>query len=418
MCIPFTETKVYLLFQFRELCHLIEALQSVEMYLQFPFVPFFLEGLYNLLFRFIREIDVLRTGLFYIHLLQKGFELRLVRDEILRCIPREKEEGYIVLEGDGSAEFVYVLQHHFIDLLRDMPIPGGICLEALFHPLQSIHDIGHVLYFYDTVRVPEQDISVRHGDFPEFDGSGVLDEPYPQSQSSWDDLFYGIRLFSVEEHRVVPRSDKREFVVRGIELEEYGCDEYPPLDLLFQFVVEGYEKFLEPTDFLREFEEQFGKKGNGEASLHPMPCSIPYVKDRLVSFLVISERIADDLVLSVDFPEKIEAMNGEIADIFGESAMHDGEKLGIGIPIGYVFYRSRLDKKAFDILQRLLSLQVLFFFRALQLGAFYEKGKPLEDRNVFFPLQIRYLNTRLLQDILELLFFYLVFFLFLILIAV
>lgn len=299
-----------------------------------------------------------------------------------------------------------------------MPIPGGMCLEALLHPLQSVHDIGNILYLYDTVRISEQDISVCHGDFPEFYGSGVLDEPYPQSQSSWDDFFYGIRLFPIEEHRVMPRPDKREFVVRGIELEEYGCDEYPSLDFLFQFVVEGYEKFLEPADFLREFEEQFGKKCNGETGLHTMPGRIPYVEDRLVSFLVISERITDDLVLSVDLPEKIEAMNGEITDVFGESAVHNREELGIGIPVGYVFYRSRLDEKAFDILQCLLSFQVLFFFRAFQFGAFHEKGKPLEDRNVFFPFQIRYFDTRLLQDILELLFFYLILLLFLVLIAV
>lgn len=134
-------------------------------------------------------------------------------------------------------------------------------------------------------------------------------------------------------------TDEGKPVIGGVELEKYRRDEYPSLELLFQFVVESYEEFLENTYFLRIFEEKFGKERNGKAGLYPMSGRIAYVEYRFVSFFVVPEGISDDFVFSEDFPEEIESMDREILDIFGKSAMHDREKLVAGIVIGHILYR-------------------------------------------------------------------------------
>lgn len=184
--------------QFRELCHLVEACQPVKPDFQFPFVPFLFEGLYDLLFGLIGEVDLFLIRFFYVQLFEKRFQLRFVGDEILCGISREDEKGYVVLKGSGSTELIHILHHHLVDFSWNMPMSASMGLEAFFQSRQAVHGVGGILHLYDTVRISEQDISIRHFYVPELDGSGVLYEAYSEWESSWDDFLDGVRFFPVQ----------------------------------------------------------------------------------------------------------------------------------------------------------------------------------------------------------------------------
>lgn len=183
-------------------------------------------------------------------------------------------------------------------------------------------------------------------------------------------------------------SDERESVGCNIQLEKHQCHEYSPFELLFQFVIQYDEKFRKNSDLFGEFKEQFGEEGDSEARLYPMSGRIANVEEGLVSCLVVSECIADDLVLSMNLPEKIEPMKREIADVFCKSAIHNGEQFAPCMFIGYIVYRPRLNQELFYVFECLMSFEVLLFFKTLESHALDKKRKFFKKGYVFFCLDI------------------------------
>jgi len=136
-------------------------------------------------------------------------------------------------------------------------------------------------------------------------------------------------------------SNKGKFIGSNFQFKEYGCNKDTSFEFLFQFVVEGYEKFLETLCFFRKFEKYLGKKRNGKTCLYSVSRRISYIKKRFISFFMVSERIADDFVFSENFPEKIEPLQRKILNIFCKPTMHNRQKFAIGILVRYIIYRSR-----------------------------------------------------------------------------
>ena len=124
-----------------------------------------------------------------------------------------------------------------------------MCFEAFLHSLETIHGIGIIFYFYDSIGIAKQYITVRHFNFFHFYGGLIRNETYPKSESSWNDFFYGSCFFSVNEHGVMARSDKRKFFIGSIEFKKYGCNKYTSFEFLLQFIIENNEKFLKRSDF-------------------------------------------------------------------------------------------------------------------------------------------------------------------------
>jgi len=260
-----------------------------------------------------------------------------------------------------------------------MTVFARMRFETLFHSGKTVHGTGCILHLHYPIRVPEQYVPVYHLDLPEFDGGSILYEAYPESESSWDNLLNGIRPFLVEEHRIVSRADKRELVARVIKLKKYGRDEYPSFEFLLQLIVESDEKVREHPHLFREFEEQLGEEGDGKTGLYSMPCRIAYIEERFIPFFIVSEGIADNLVLPVNFSEKVEPLEREIVQILGKPTMHNREQFRVGAFIRDAFYGSRSDQELLDIFQSPLSLEVLLLLQTLELGIFYENRYFLEE---------------------------------------